>query len=73
MGNCYSVDHTAEDHIHIDITCNTEELQQKYLETVSNRLLEGLNMFYWIKTLALASLSLYLNIIYKFQFVIYLN
>ena len=30
MGKCYSTDQTAEDHIHTDITCNTEEPQQKY-------------------------------------------
>ena len=30
MGNCYSADHIAEDHIHTDITCNIEEPQQKY-------------------------------------------
>ena len=55
MGNCISADHIAEDHIHTDITCNTEEPQQKdRLGTVSNRLLEGgVNMFYWIQTLAL--------------------
>ena len=42
MGNCYSADHIAKDHIHTDITCNTEELQQMYrLGTVSNRLLGG--------------------------------
>ena len=40
MGNFYSVDHIAEDHNHTDITCNTEEPQQKYrLGTVSNILL----------------------------------
>ena len=34
--------HIAEDHIHTDITCNTEEPQQKYrLGTVSNRLMGG--------------------------------
>ena len=39
MGNYYSTDHFAEDHIHTDITCNIEEPQQKYrLRTVSNRL-----------------------------------
>ena len=43
MGNCYSLDHTAEDQIHRDITCNIEEPQQMYrLKTVNNRLLEGL-------------------------------
>ena len=42
MGNCYSADHIAEDHIHTDITCNIEEPHQKYrLRTVSNRLLWG--------------------------------
>ena len=43
MGDCYSVDHSAEDHIHTDIKRSTEEPQQKYrLGTVSNRfLLEG--------------------------------
>ena len=30
MGNCYSTDPIAEDHIHIDIRCNTEKPQQKY-------------------------------------------
>ena len=30
MGNYYSTDDIAEDHIHTDITCNTEEPQQKY-------------------------------------------
>ena len=40
MGNRHSADHIAEDHIHTDITCNTEETQLKYrLGTVSNRLL----------------------------------
>ena len=49
MGNCYSIDHIAEDHIHTDITCNIEEPQQKYrIGTVSNRLLGGLTMFYMI-------------------------
>ena len=39
MGNCYSIDHITQDHIHTDITCNIEEPQQKYrLVTVSNRL-----------------------------------
>ena len=66
MGIYYSADHTAEDHIHTDIICNTEEPQQKYrLGTFSNRLLEGgrgrggrgLNMFYWIQTLALSFCS----------------
>ena len=42
MGNCYSADHIAKDHIHIDITFNTEEPQQRCrLKTVSNRLLGG--------------------------------
>ena len=45
MGNCYSADHTAEDHIHTDITCNIEETQQRYrLGTVSKRLLGGLKL-----------------------------
>ena len=40
MGNCYSVDYIAGDHTHTDITCNTEEPQQKYrLGMVSNKLL----------------------------------
>ena len=40
MGNCYSVDHIAEDHIHTDLTCDITEPKQKYrLGTVSNRLL----------------------------------
>ena len=39
MGNCYSNDHIAENHIHVEITCNTEEPQQKYrLGADSNRL-----------------------------------
>ena len=49
MGNCYSIDDIAEDHIQKDITSNIEEPHQKYrLGTVSNRLLEGggLNMCY---------------------------
>ena len=42
MHKCYLVDHTAEDHIHTDITCNIEEPQQKYrLGSVSNRKLQG--------------------------------
>ena len=42
MGNCYSVDHIAEDYIHTDITCSIEEPQQKYrLVTVDNRFLGG--------------------------------
>ena len=40
MGNCYSIDHIAEEHIHTDITCSIEEPQQECrIETVSNRLL----------------------------------
>ena len=58
MGNLYSADHIAKDHIHTDITCNTEEPQKKYrLGTVSNRLLRGLNAFYWIQNLALSFCS----------------
>ena len=30
MGNCYSIDHIVEDHIHIKITCNIEETQQNH-------------------------------------------
>ena len=42
MGNCYSTDYIAEDHIHMGITCNIEEPQQKYrLGMVSNRLFVG--------------------------------
>ena len=56
MGNCYSADHIAEHNMHTDITCNIEEPQQKdHLGTVRNRLLEGLNMFYWIQTSPSAS------------------
>ena len=56
MGNCYSIDHIDENHIHTDITYNTEEPQQKYrLGTVSNILLGqgagclrlGLSWFNW--------------------------
>ena len=54
MGNSYSADNIADDHIHTDMTCNIEEPKQKYrLGTVSYRLLgwgEGLNKFYWIQT-----------------------
>ena len=54
MGNCLSIDNIAEDHMHADLICNYEEPQQKYrLGTISNRLLGDLNMFYWIRTLAL--------------------
>ena len=43
MGNCYSADHIAEDHIQTDRSCNVEESQQKYcLGTVHNKLLGGL-------------------------------
>ena len=46
MGTCYSDDHIAGYHIHIDITCNIEEPQQKYrLGTVSNRLLGRVHFF----------------------------
>ena len=42
MDKYYSIDRIAEDHIHTDITCNIEELQEKYrLGTVSYRLLGG--------------------------------
>ena len=42
MGNCYSTDHIAEDHLHTDITCNIEDPQQKNrLGTVSNGFLGG--------------------------------
>ena len=36
MGNCYSGDYITEDHIHTDITCNTEEPQQEYFKTVTD-------------------------------------
>ena len=43
MDNCYSINHIVEDYIHMKITCNIEEPQQKYhLGAVSNRLLGGL-------------------------------
>ena len=60
MGNFYSIDHIADDHMYTGIRCNTEEPQLKYrLGTVSNRLLEcvcggGLNMLYRIQNLALS-------------------
>ena len=42
IGNCYSADHIAEDHKHTDITCNTEEPQQKYrIGKVSYSILGG--------------------------------
>ena len=42
MGNCYSTDYMAEEHIHTGTTCNIEEPQQKYsFGTVSNRLRRG--------------------------------
>ena len=57
------MDHIAMNHIYTDMTKpsgqnsqtiptnNTEDPQQKYrLETVSNRLLRGLNMFCWAQT-----------------------
>ena len=53
MGNCDSVDHVAEDHIHTDITCNIEEPQQKYrLDTVSKSFL-GLKLVLLDPNLAL--------------------
>ena len=47
--------------MHMDIaTCNSEEPQYKYrLGTVNNRLLRGLNMFFWIQTCALLPLHLF--------------
>ena len=30
IGNCYSFEHIAEDHIHTEIACNIVEPQQKY-------------------------------------------
>ena len=40
MGNCYSADHFAEDHIQIYKTYNIKEPQQTYrLGTVSKRLI----------------------------------
>ena len=57
MGNCYSTDHIAKDHIHTDITCNTEEPQQKYrLGTVSNRLLGAKTRFSGSKSRPLLSI-----------------
>ena len=48
MDDCYSGGHIVGDHIHTDITTfNIKELQQNGLGTVSNRLVRGLNMFYW--------------------------
>ena len=45
MGNWYSADHIAEDHIHRDITCNIEEPQPTYrFGTVSNRNGGGLKL-----------------------------
>ena len=42
MGDCYSTDHIAKDHMPTDKLCSTEEPQQKYrLGTVSNRFLGG--------------------------------
>ena len=42
MGIWYSAYHITKDHIHTEITYNTEEPQQKYrLGMVSNRLLGG--------------------------------
>ena len=56
MGNWYSAYHIAKDHIHTDITCNTEDPEQKYrFGTVSNILLGGLSTFYWIQTSPSAS------------------
>ena len=56
MGNCYSTDHIAEDHIHTDITSNIEEQQQKYRPgTVSNRLLGAYTCFTGCKHSPLAS------------------
>ena len=58
MGSCYSGDHIAEAHIHMDIkTCNIEEQQMYRLGRVSDRLLGELNMFYWIQNLALKLLQ----------------
>ena len=38
MGSCYSADNIVEEHLHRDITCKSEEPEQKYgLGTVSNR------------------------------------
>ena len=47
MDNCYSGDHIAEDHIHMDTTsCNIEESQRKYrLGTDRNKLLGDLNIY----------------------------
>ena len=43
MDSCYSDEHIAGDHLHMDTTtCNTEEAQQKYrLEMASKRILTG--------------------------------
>ena len=50
MGNCYSTDHIAKDHMPTDIVCSTEEPQQMYrLGTDSNRFLGGdgsINLFF---------------------------
>ena len=48
MGNYHSADHIAEDQIQTDITCNTEEPQQKYRSVIDYGGEGGLNMFYWI-------------------------
>ena len=55
MDSRFTRDQMAGKYIHTDKTAyNTREQQQKYrLEMVSNRLLGGLNMFYFIQTLAL--------------------
>ena len=52
MDNSFSIDNISEDNIHTEIACKIKEPQQKYRHgTVSNRLLGGLNMFNWTKTL----------------------
>ena len=58
MGNHYSIDHTAEDHVHTSITYNIDETQQKYgIGMVSYRFLGSLNMFYRIRNLGLSFCS----------------
>ena len=42
MGNCYSANYIAGDHIHTNIRCKIEEPQQTYRPgTASNRLRGG--------------------------------
>ena len=64
MGNCYSINHIADDYRHTDIACNIEDHNKNIALERSVKDYKGgggvgggagLNMFYWTQTSPSAS------------------